>query len=288
MPQNRWSMLADLHTHSIYSDGLYSPDEICRKAKSRGLSLVSVTDHDTMAGEEVKRAAAERHGLLYISGWEISAYEGDQKIHILGYGCQQNEAYHAFMAKRKEGAFLRAQDSVQKLQKLGVPVTMDEVKLQLSAPDLPIHTMHVARAAAGKLGVSDSEVYMQYLGYGKPANSRIGRPSPKEAIECIHALGGVSSIAHPRRMTMRFEEREKTLRALAKMGADCIEVYYTSHTEEETEYFLRLSKELGLLVTGGSDTHFEEGERDKIHEKHRIGSPVFTPSKELLERLKII
>ena len=281
-------MLADLHLHSIYSDGLYSPDEICRKAKSRGLSLVSITDHDTMAGGEVKEAAAKRHGLLYVSGWEISAYEGDQKIHILGYGCKQNEAYHAFMTKRKEGAFLRAQDSVQKMQKLGIPVTMDEVKLQLSSPDLPIHTMHVARAAAGKLGVSDSEVYLQYFGFGKPANSGVGRPTPKEAIECIHALGGVSSIAHPGRMTMTFEEREKTLRALAKMGADGIEVYYTSHTEEETEYFLRLSKELGLLVTGGSDTHFEEEGRDKIHEKHRIGSPIFTPSKELLERLEIL
>ena len=281
-------MLADLHLHSIYSDGLYSPDEICRKAKSRGLSLVSITDHDTMSGEEVKRAAAERHGLAYVNGWEISAYAGDQKIHILGYGCQQNEAYHVFMEKRKQGALLRAQDSVQKLQKLGVPVTMEDVYMQLSSPDLPIHTMHVARAAAGHLGVTDSQVYLQYLGYGRPANSPLGRPTPKEAIECIHACGGISSIAHPGRMTMSFEEREKTLRDLVKMGADGIEIYYTSHTEKEMEYFLQLSKEFGLLVTGGSDTHFEEGERDKIHEKHRIGSPIFTPSKELLERLKIV
>ncbi len=281
-------MLADLHMHSIYSDGLYSPDEICRKAKSRGLSLVSITDHDTMSGEEVKWAAAKRHGLAYVSGWEISAYEGDQKIHILGYGCEQSEAYHAFMEQRKKGALLRAQDSVQKMQNLGVDVTMDDVYVQLSSPDLPIHTMHVARAIAGKLGVSDSEAYLQYLGYGKPANSPLGRPTPKEAIECIRACGGVSSIAHPGRITMPFEEREKTLRALAKIGADGIEIYYTSHTEEETEYFLRLSKELGLLVTGGSDTHYEENDADKIHEKHRIGSPSFIPSKELLERLKII
>ena len=281
-------MFADLHTHSIYSDGLYSPDEICRKAKSRGLSLVSITDHDTMAGEEVKHAAAKRHGLAYVNGWEISAYAGDQKMHILGYGCQQNEAYHAFMEKRKQGALLRAQDSVEKMRKLGIPVTMEDVYMQLSSPDLPIHTMHVARAAAGRIGVSDSEVYLQYLGYGKPANSPLGRPTPKEAIDCIRDCGGISSIAHPGRMTMSFADREKTLLELAKMGADGIEIYYTSHTEEEMEYFLRLAKELGLLVTGGSDTHFEEGERDKIHEQHRIGTPAFTPSKELLERLKII
>ena len=123
-------MRADLHTHSIYSDGLYSPDEICRKAKMRGLSLVSITDHDTLAGEEVKREAAKRHGLLYVTGWEISAYEGDQKIHILGYGCELNDAYRSFMAERKRGARLRAEDSVQKLQRLGVPVTMEEVYMQ--------------------------------------------------------------------------------------------------------------------------------------------------------------
>lgn len=281
-------MLADLHTHSIYSDGLYSPDEICRKANLRGLSLVSITDHDTLAGEEVKREAAKRHGLSYVSGWEISAYEGNQKIHILGYGCEQNEAYYAFMEKRKEGALLRARDSVQKMRNLGVDVTMGDVYVQLSSPDLPIHTMHVARAIAGKLGVTPSEAYLQYLGFGKPANSPLGRPTPKEAIECIHALGGVSSIAHPGRITMPFEEREKTLRALAKMGVDGIECHYTSHTEEETEYFLRLSKELGLLVTGGSDTHYEEDDADKIHEKHRIGLPAFTPDKTLLERLKIV
>lgn len=281
-------MRADLHTHSIYSDGLYSPDEICRKAKMRGLSLVSITDHDTLAGEEVKREAAKRHGLLYVTGWEISAYEGDQKIHILGYGCELNDAYRSFMAERKTGARLRAEDSVQKLQRLGVPVTMDEVYMQLSSPDLPVHTMHVARAAAVHLRATDSEVYMQYLGYGKPANSGLGRPTPKEAIECIHACGGVASIAHPGRITMPFDEREQTIRKLKALGADGIEVFYTTHTEEETEYFLRLSKELALLVTGGSDTHFEGDGNSNYPRKNKIGALDFTPSEALLERLKII
>jgi len=280
-------MLADLHTHSIYSDGLYSPDEICRRAKARGLSLISITDHDTLAGLEVKKEAAKRHGLWYLSGWEISAYEGDQKIHILGYGCEPNEAYTSFMQTRKNAALLRAEDSVKKFQALGVPVTMDEVYMQLSQPNLPIHTMHVARAAAFHLGCTEGEVYMQYMSYGKPAKSGLGRPTPKEAIECIHACGGFASIAHPGRMYMDLEGKDKTIRELAKLGADGIEIFYTTHTEEETEYFLRLSKELGLLATGGSDTHVEptgkRGARDTV-----IGLPSFTPSKELLERLKII
>lgn len=280
-------MLADLHTHSIYSDGLYSPDEICRLAKARGLSLLSITDHDTLTGEEVKRAAAKRHGLAYVTGWEISAYEGDQKIHTLGYGCELGDAYHTFLEERKKGAQIRAEDCVQKLQKLGVPVTMDEVCMQRSSPDLPIHTMHIARAAAAHLGVSDSEVYMHYLSYGKPANSGLGRPSPQDAIECIHACGGVAVIAHPGRITMSFEEREKMIKKLKGLGTDGIEAVYSTHTKEETEYFLRLSKQLDLLVTGGSDTHFEGNGGNDLYQR-RIGTPSFTPSQELLERLKII
>ena len=281
-------MLADLHTHSIYSDGLYSPDEVCRRAKSRGLSLLSITDHDTLAGEEVKRAAAKRHGLLYVTGWEISAYDSDQKIHTLGYGCQLGEAYFAFMEERKKGAKLRAEDSVQKLQQLGIPVTMEEVYMQLSSPDLPIHTMHVARAAAVYLRASDSEVYMQYLGYGRPANSGLGRPSPKEAIDCIHASGGIAVIAHPGRMTMSFEEREEKIRHLKTLGVDGIEAVYTSHTDKETEYFLNLAKELDLLVTGGSDMHFEEDDSGYHARNPVLGYPAFTPNTALLERLKII
>lgn len=280
-------MLADLHTHSIYSDGLYSPDEICRRAKERGLSLISITDHDTLAGLSVKREAAKRHGLSYLSGWEISAYEGEQKIHILGYGCEENEAYRSFMETRKKASVLRAEDSVKKFQALGVPVTMDEVYMQLSQPDLPVHTMHVARAAALHLGGTEGEVYMQYMSYGKPANSGLGRPTPQEAIACIHACGGFASIAHPGRLYMDDKEKERTVRELAKFGADGIEVFYTTHTEKETEYFLRLSKELGLLATGGSDTHVEPTENNGIRNT-RIGQPPFSPSEELLERLKII
>lgn len=279
-------MFADLHIHSIYSDGLYSPDEVCRRAKAKGLSLLSITDHDNLQGEEVKRAAAKRYGLAYVTGWEISAYEEDQKIHILGYGCDLNEGYLSFIEERKKGAKRRAEDCVQKLQKLGVPVTMDEVYMQLSSPDLPIHTMHVARAAAVHLGATDSEVYLQYLGYGKPANSGLGRPTPKEAIDCIHACGGLAVIAHPGRITMGFEEKEKTIINLKRLGADGIEVIYTTHTKEETEYFLTLSKRLDLLVTGGSDMHSEEVGEELYQRK--IGEPAFAPSKELLERLKII
>lgn len=273
-------MRADLHVHSVYSDGLYSPDEICKRAKSRGISLVSMTDHDTLAGEDVKRACAKRHGLSYLSGWEISAYDGDQKIHILGYGCRTDSAYEAFVEERKKASTLRAKDMVNKLKKLGMDLTFDEVVFELSSPDLPVHAMHVARALGGKLGIRPEEAYMQYLAYGKPANSGLGRPTPEEAIDCIHALGGKAVVAHPGRLTMDEETREKALVSLFEYGADGIEVFYSSHTEKDVAYFLDIAKKRKLLITGGSDTHIEDGTRE-------IGTPFYTVDTRLLALCEI-
>lgn len=273
-------MTADLHVHSIYSDGLYSPDEICRKAAARGISLLSITDHDTLSGLAVKRQAALRHGVAYVSGWEISAYAGAQKVHILGYGCEDGSAYEHFTNLRKAAAFERAKDSVEKFRALGIPVRYQEVLDRRSSPELPVHTMHIARAVAPYLGISEGEVYREYLAIGKPANSNIGRPTPEQAIDCIHETGGIASIAHPGRLEATGAEREKMLKALLAYGADGIECFYTTHTAEDTEYFLALARETGALVTGGSDTHYEE-------ETHAIGSPCFTPDRRLLDALKI-
>lgn len=274
-------MLADLHLHSVYSDGLHSPDEICRLAKSRGVGLISITDHDTMAGLEVKKEAAKRHGVAYLSGWEISAYEEGEKIHILGYGCEMGAAYEAFDQKRREASFARAEDSVKKFNAVGIPLTLQNVLDMRSAPDLPVHTMHIARAASVYLGVTPGEVYREYLARGKAANSGIGRPTPREAIDCIHAAGGFASIAHPGRIELPDEEKKALIISLADYDVDGIESVYSTHTNEETAYYTRLARELSLFITGGSDTHYED-------EMHKVGAPIFEPSEGLLEKLHII
>jgi predicted metal-dependent phosphoesterase TrpH len=271
-------MRADLHIHSTYSDGLCSPDELCRLALKHGIQLLSITDHDTMNGEEIKRAAAEKYGLKYLSGWEISAYDKDEKIHILGYGCRQNEAYTQFMETRKQMAYLRAEDRLEKMRKIGVPVTMDHVVSFRADPTAPIHTMHVARAIAMFVNATPSEVYLQYLNNGKIAYSDIGRPTPEEAIDCIHAAGGFAVIAHPGRMRFSTEEKENSIRSLAEYGADGIEAVYTTHTKEETAWYKALAEKYHLLITGGSDTHIED-------DTHTIGNPVFHADEKLLEKI---
>ena len=271
----------DLHTHSVYSDGYYAPEELCRRAKNNGVQLLSVTDHDTMNGEEEKRAAAEKYGIRYVSGWEISAYAGESKIHVTGYRCQRNEAYLRFMKERRELGMERAADSVKKLRGAGIYLSLEDAKARRADPSSPVHTMQIAQAAAFVSGKTPGQIYEEYLAPGKIAHSTLGRPTPEQAIDCIHAAGGVASIAHPGRITLSFAEREKMILSLAKYGVDGIEAVYTTHTEKETEYFKALAEKYGLLVTGGSDTHVETDD-------HRIGSPVFYPSERLLKAIGVL
>ena len=243
--------------------------------------MISITDHDSMNGEDEKRTAAKRHGLYYVSGWEISAYENAEKIHITGYGCNRGFAYENFLQERLKTSVLRAEDSVRKLRALGIGVTMDKVLAKRADESAPLHTMHISRAIEEETGMPSYQAYDCYLAPNKPASSLVGRPTPKQAIDCIHECGGIACIAHPGRIQMDFFTREKLIRTLKNCGADGIEGYYSTHTEEETQYFLKLAKELSMLVTGGSDTHYESEER-------KIGTPYFSPSEELLDKLKAI
>ena len=273
-------MRADLHLHSTYSDGFYSPDEICRLAKKRGVELLSVTDHDTMSGHSVKIEAAKKYGLKYLSGWEISAYENLEKVHVLGYGCKQSEKYEAFLSARKAASLARAEESARKFRAIGIPLSMEDIDRERRDLSAPIHTMHVSRAAARYLGIAPGEVYERYLSVGKPANSNLGRPTPFEAIDCIHSLGGVAVLAHPGRLTLSETDREGLIKRLAAYGLDGIEVYYTTHTERETAEFLDAARRFQLMVTGGSDTHVED-------ETHTIGKPCFIPDERLLNAVEI-
>ncbi len=272
---------ADLHTHSLYSDGKYTPQEVCQRAKANGVQLLSITDHDTMNGYQEKLSAAKENGLLYVNGWEVSSYLSGVKVHITGYNCAINADYFSFLKERIESSYARAEENIRKLKEFDIIFTMDDVISRLVDKSGPIHTSHVARAAAAvSRGKSSKFILQEYLLVGKPAASEIGRPTPEQAVDIIHKLGGVASIAHPGRITLEKPVKEQLIKALCAYGVDGIEAVYTTHTEEDTAYFLSLAERFGLLVTGGSDTHIE-------NQRRRIGSPVFTPSEKLLEKIGV-
>lgn len=273
-------MRADLHLHSVYSDGKYTPQELAARAKAAGLDLYSVTDHDSMEGAEEKASAAREAGLSYVQGWEVSSYE-DCKVHVLGYACRRDEAYFRFLEERVRGALVRAEDMIGKGNRfLGLSVTMSDAEKEHFKKDAPIHTMHVVRAFARKLNKKVGETYLAYFDKGMPAYSDLCRPTATDAVNAIHACGGIAVLAHPGRIAKPFDEREKFMERLVSEGLDGIECVYTTHTAEETEYFTRFARSHALLVTGGSDMHVDDGRRT-------MGKPEFFPDGDLLAALGI-
>lgn len=275
-------MKADLHTHTIYSDGLHTPEEMAAFAKAAGLKIFSMTDHDNMDGNERKRAATEALGMIYVPGWEVSAYT-DVKVHITGYNCDpESAAYKSFMRARVAGSYERAEDIIKKFAAHGIYISISDAEEFHKIKESPLHTMHIARAVAKK-GYYEDEyiVYRECLQRGKFAHSGVGRPNPFEAIEVIRESGGVSSLAHPGRIELDFSEREKLIKELINAGINGIEAVYTTHTLKETEYFKSIAAEFSLLVTGGSDTH-KQGLGGRY-----VGLPLFEPDEKLLSALNI-
>ena len=269
-------MRADLHIHTYYSDGAYSPAQIAAMAREAGLSLISMTDHDSLAGLEEKTRAAADCGLSYVPGWEVSAYRGDLKLHILGYGCRICAPYEQFLRARREGALARAEDIIARANEyFGLDVTLADAERFHQKKDAPLHTMHIVAAFAERLDRDKGDLYAAAFEPGKPCHSLIGRPSPQDAIDVIHASGGIAVLAHPGRIKLSAERRFSLMDELVGRGLDGIECSHSDHTEEQTAQFAAYARLRGLLQTGGSDFHAEG--RSRV-----IGQPPFSPSEELL------
>lgn len=281
-------MRADLHIHTIYSDGKHAPAEVARLAKEAGVGLISMTDHDNLEGLEEKRQAAANEGLYYVSGWEVSSYAAIGKVHVLGYGCNTNEHYRAFMNERVEGSYIRAHDIIKKANAyFNLSVTIDDCEREHPKSQTPIHTMHIIRAYSrilnsGKnaLKMRLGDLYLSFFAEGKPAYSNLCRPTPFDAIKVIHASGGIAVMAHPGRIRDKFQEREALMDELCAAGLDGLECTYTTHSEEETAYFKSYAAAHGLLRTGGSDFHY-------LNARRIIGSPEFHPDEALLKALRL-
>lgn len=271
---------ADLHVHTYYSDGLISPEEAVAEAKRNGVNLISVTDHDTMLATAEVKECAEQKGIKAVSGIEVSAYEGDIKLHTLGYNVDETcEEYKSFAKELYEGSLRRAEEIIFKLNKNGVSLTLDDVLKERKCEKSPVHGMFIARAGFKK-GYSKTpfSFYAEYLSAGKCAFSNIGRPTPERAVEVITACCGFASLAHPARVEMEKEELISLIKRLKACGLGGIEGVYTAHTSIDTAYYKETASALSLEITGGSDTHYIGGKR-------QIGSPVFYLEKSLADKL---
>ena len=245
-------MFADLHLHTHFSDGTFSPEEVAKRAEAVGLSAVALTDHDTVDGCRRMGMACAENGIEFISGCEFTVEQGDRELHLLGYcfNLEDVELQDALL-KYQEVRRKRIHEMVVLLNGQGISLKVEQV-LELADCEAPGRP-HIGRALVESGHCSNlDEAFRRFLKKGKPAWAPKEKMSAAEAIELIHRAGGLAVMAHPGIARM-----DEIIPDLVAAGLDGLECFYIRHSTAMTEHYLMCAERHGLLVTGGSDCHGE-------------------------------
>jgi predicted metal-dependent phosphoesterase TrpH len=253
-------MPADLHIHTVFSDGTQSPEKIVELAKKAGLKTIAITDHDVVAGIERAVKKGEELGVEVIPGIELTTETLDTEIHILGYfiDCRSPALIHE-ITKIQKSREKRIVEICEKLKKLGVD--LDPGKVFEIAGHRAAGRPHVARALMEEGFISNfREAFSKYIDFHGPAYVSHYKLSPAEAVKLVVSAKGVPVYGHP-----AVSNCDQIVPELAQAGLAGIEAHYISHNRDQTRHYVNLAKKNGLLVTGGSDYHgFKSGREVKI------------------------
>jgi predicted metal-dependent phosphoesterase TrpH len=245
---------ADLHSHSTISDGRLTPTQLIDLAASRGVRIMSLTDHDIVDGlPEAFEAAARHPGFTLIPGIEMSTDVPGNEVHILGHFIDwKDEAFRQKLASLQESRLGRARKMVDKLAELGFPVDWERVQ---SFAEGAVGRPHIALALveAGHCETVN-EAFDRFLSRTGPAYVERERLEPEEVVALILSVGGLATLAHPRELYAA-GGLELLLERLKAAGLTGMEVYYQDYAPEEVETFRLLAERYGLLPLGGSDYH---------------------------------
>ncbi len=255
----------DLHAHSKASDGMYTPSEVVNRAARNGVRMLSLTDHDTLAGLEEAAQAAKQQGMTFIPGVELST-EGKKQVHILAYGVHTHMQGLVQLIEHMRADRSRRQSLfLQKMADLGLPVAEHELQLP---PGTAFSRPMLAQAMVRKGYVeSVGEAFERYLSPGKPAYVSRLYIAAEEVIKLICEDGAVPVLAHPGLVCYDAGEMPERLHEWVSAGLKGVEVHHPSHTDKQREHWRQVAKQHQLLVTAGSDFH------GKVDDKHGdIGS----------------
>ena len=241
---------ADLHLHTMFSDGTFTPEELVLRAQNVGLACIALTDHDSVEGCERAAAACAEVKMEFISGAELTAEHEDTEVHILGYFLDTQkkvllDRIGKFQAVRQN----RINEMCAALNKLGIPLKAESVfaLANCKSPGRP----HVARALVKEKLIGNlDEAFEKYLKKGRPAWVPKTKMSALEGVELIHQAGGLAVMAHP-----GLNRTDDIIPDLVKAGLDGIECFHTKHSTVMAERYLEIAEKYNLLVTGGSDCH---------------------------------
>lgn len=249
-------MRIDLHVHSSASDGVFSPAEVVRKAHANGVEVMALTDHDTVSGLKEARKEAEKLGMRFIDGVELSVSWGGRTIHVVSLGPKKFEPYRELSEKLSKQRDLRARTIASKFDAMGIYNTYEQA-LELAGNGLNLSRRHFALALVqrGTVGTED-EAFEKYLRDEGPAFVKTQWMTLPKAMRFIRETEGVAVMAHPGRYN--FVAPVTTIDLLEEfkaLGGDAIEVTTGSHFEAENERYTRVALNMGFLASTGSDFH---------------------------------
>jgi 3',5'-nucleoside bisphosphate phosphatase len=241
---------ADLHLHTSFSDGTFTPEELVLQAQKNGLACIALTDHDTVQGCARAAAACAPVLIEFIPGTELTAEHDDTEVHILGYFLDtQNQTLLAEIAKFQAVRKQRIYEMVARINEIGVPLKVEAVfaLANCESPGRP----HVARTLVKEgLARNLDEAFERFLKKGRPAWVPKAKMSARESVDLIHQAGGLAVMAHP-----GLNRTDDIIPALVDAGLDGIECFHTKHSTTMAERYLGIADKFHLLVTGGSDCH---------------------------------
>jgi predicted metal-dependent phosphoesterase TrpH len=246
---------ADLHLHTQFSDGTFTPEELAGHGASLGFTALALTDHDSVEGCARMAAACAAAGIEFIVGAELTAEHKDTEVHILGYFLDtENRTLLTEIARFQAVRQQRIHEMVARLNEVNVPLKVESVfaLANCKSPGRP----HVARALVKErlIGHLD-EAFEKYLKKGRPAWVPKTKVSALESVGLIHQAGGLAVMAHP-----GLNRTDEIIPALVDAGLDGIECFHTKHSTSMSERYLEIAEKYHLLVTGGSDCHgFSKG-----------------------------
>lgn len=247
--------LIDLHIHTTASDGTFSPKEVVEMALERNLSVIAITDHDTVAGVEEAMEASEGKEITVVPGVEISCLYSGREIHMLGLFLDwKKPEFLEHMEEMRREREDRNQKMIEKMQADGIPVTKE--KLQFGEPDTVITRAHFARflEQEGMVKKKD-EAFKKYIGEGCPYYLPRRYIPYEKAIDWIKEAGGLAILAHPYLYGFKEPKVRQMLLDLKEAGLDGLEAYHSSVNNGQSNLLREYAKEYGLLVSGGSDFH---------------------------------
>jgi len=247
---------ADLHCHSVVSDGTLTPEELAQRAHANGVKLWSLTDHDELGGQERAKEAAAALNMNYLAGVEISVTWLGQTIHIVGLGIDpQDFGILDGLKRTREGRGDRAKQMAEQLLKVGIPGAYEGALHYAGNHDL-ISRTHFARFLVEQGVCKDTEqVFKNYLVEDKPGYVPHCWANLDEAIGWIKSAGGVAVIAHPGRYKLNLMQRDQLFEYFKDHGGLGLEVITGSHSPDQYQEYGKIAKQYGFLASRGSDFH---------------------------------